>query len=147
MDKYTEANAILSKFCKGYMELKKNLPIRPSEMGVLNIIVRREGSFTPNMLAKLLEVSKPMLTAHISVLEKKKYITKEPLKEDRRSFYIIPTEKAKQLVATEGETTKAHIKHLENELGIDDYERLLKILSNANKILKNRKDMYKNGLE
>lgn len=76
MDKYTEANAILSKFCKGYMELKKNLPIRPSEMGVLNIIVRREGSFTPNMLAELLEVSKPMITAHISVLEKKKIYNK-----------------------------------------------------------------------
>lgn len=76
MDKYVETNAVLSKFCKGYMDLKKDLPIRPSEMAVLNIIVQREGKFTPLMIAELLEVLKPMITAHISVLEKKEYIKK-----------------------------------------------------------------------
>lgn len=147
MDKYANANVVLSKFCKGYMELKKDLPIRPSEMAVLNIIVQREGRFTPLMIAELLEVSKPMITAHISVLEKKSYIKKEPLQEDKRSFYIIPTEKAKKLVSIAGETTKKHLQYLENELGNNNYEKLLNILSEANKILTNRKDMCNNGLE
>lgn len=147
MDKYAEANAVLSKFCKSYMELKKDLPIRPSEMGVLNIIVQRDGKFTPLMLAEMLEVSKPMITAHISVLEKKKYITKEALQEDKRSFYVIPTEKAKELVAVAGKETKNHLVYLQDELGSDDYEKLLGILSNANKILTKRKDMSDNGLK
>ena len=147
MDRYTEANAVLSKFCKGYMELKKDLPIRPSEMAVLNIIVKRDGRFTPLMIAQLLEVSKSMITAHISVLEKKNYIEKEPSKEDKRSFYVIPTQKAKQLVETAGETTKKHLQYLENEIGSDNYSNLLNILNETNKILTSRKEMCKNGLE
>lgn len=38
MDQYFFANAVFSKFSKNYMDLKKGLPIRPSEMGVLNIL-------------------------------------------------------------------------------------------------------------
>lgn len=147
MDRFAEENAVLSKFCKGYMELKKDLPIRPSEMGVLNIIVQRDGKFTPLMLAEMLEVSKPMITAHISVLEKKKYITKEALQEDKRSFYVIPTEKAKELVAVAGKSTKSHLMYLEDELGGDDYKKLLNILNQANKILAKRKDLSDNGLK
>ena len=47
MDKYFTANAVLSIFAKSYMELKKDLPIRPSEMGVLNIITQIPGPHTP----------------------------------------------------------------------------------------------------
>ena len=139
MDKYIKANVVLSKFCKGYMELKKDLPIRPSEMAVLNIIVQREGNFTPLMIAELLEVSKPMITAHITALERKEYIKKEYSKVDKRSFYVIPTEKAKKLVEKATEKTKKHLQCLENELGNDNYEKLLSILNDTNKILTNMK--------
>ena len=71
MDKYTMANMIFAKFSRDYMTLKKNLPIRPSEMGVLNIITKREGLFTPLMIADLLGVSKPMVTTPVFALEKK----------------------------------------------------------------------------
>ena len=71
VDKYINANMVFSKFSRNYMELKKNLPVRPSEMGVLNIITRRDGVFTPLMLKKLLGVSKPMIKARITVLEKR----------------------------------------------------------------------------
>lgn len=98
MDKYVNANAIFSIFCSSYTILKKELPIRPSEMGVLNIIVQRDGLFTPLMIAELLGVSKPMITTHITILEKKGYIVKKYSKDDRRSFYVIPTDKAKDLV-------------------------------------------------
>lgn len=46
MDKYVEADRVFSMFCKNYKELKKDLPIRPSEMGVLNIIVQREREYS-----------------------------------------------------------------------------------------------------
>ena len=46
MDQYFAANAVLSIFCKSYMDLKKELPIRPSEMGVLNIITKTPGPHT-----------------------------------------------------------------------------------------------------
>lgn len=78
MDRYFNANAVLSIFCKNYMELQKGIPIRPSEMAVLNIITGREGPHTPVMLADLLDISKPMITAHITSLERKGYIIKAP---------------------------------------------------------------------
>lgn len=131
MDKYINANIIFSKFSRTYMNLKKDLPIRPSEMGVLNIITKREGLFTPIMIAELLEVTKPMVASHIRVLEKKGYITKQYSKTDRRSFYIIPTNKAIKLVNdVENELNKKLIK-LENELGQDNFNNLIFILENA----------------
>lgn len=72
MDKYINANIIFSKFSKNYMDLKKELPIRPSEMAVLNIITQLDGRYMPFMIARLLGVSKPMITAHIGVLLKKR---------------------------------------------------------------------------
>lgn len=135
MDKYTSANAVFSKFCNGYMELKKELPVRPSEMGVLNIIVQREGFFTPLMIAELLGVSKPMVTAHITALEKKGYIKKEYSKEDKRSFYVIPTDKATELVKTTAEKTSRYLQQIEATLGEQTFEILINILSDTNKIL------------
>lgn len=137
MDKYINANIVLSKFCNGYSQLKKELPIRPSEMGVLNIIVQREGLFTPLMIAELLDVSKPMITAHIRVLEKKGYIYKEYLKEDKRSFYVMPTKKAEDLVKVTAEKMHHYLQQIETSLGKDRFETLLAIMFDANIILKN----------
>lgn len=131
MDKYLEANIIFSKFARDYMELKKDLPIRPSEMGVLNIIVQREGLFTPLMISELLEVSKPMITAHIRVLEKKRYVTREFSKDDKRSFFVLPTNKAKVLVKTTNEKMNCQLSGLERFLGEKDFNNLTNLLERA----------------
>ena len=112
MNKYFGANAIFSLFSRDYMELKKDLPIRPSEMGVLNIISNGNELYTPLMVADLLNVSKPMIANHISVLEQKGYITKDFSSNDKRSFYIIPTEKAKQLVKNEEKKLHSKLKKI-----------------------------------
>lgn len=139
MDKYFNANVIFSIFSKNYMELKKDLPIRPSEMGVLNIITKKNVLFTPLMIAELLEVSKPMITNHIIVLENKGYIVREYSKEDKRSFYVIPTEKAKELVKVTEEKMNKYLQQIENSLGKENFDKLLKMLIDTNKILKNIK--------
>lgn len=135
MDKYFFANAVLSVFCKNYMDLKKALPIRPSEMGVLNIISETEGPYTPVILAEMLKVSKPMITAHITSLENKGYIIKSPSPQDKRAYYILPTEKAQALV----KKAKADLKHkldwLIDGLGQDDFNALVAIAEKANKII------------
>ena len=135
MDKYFFANAVLSVFCKNYMELKKGLPVRPSEMGVLNIISETEGPHTPVMLAEMLKVSKPMITAHITSLENKGYITKSPSPQDKRAYHILPTEKAQALV----QKAKADLTHkldwLIDGLGQDDFNALVALAEKANKII------------
>ncbi len=131
MDKYINADIVFSKFSRDYMELKKELPIRPSEMGVLNIITRRDGRFTLHMIAELLGVSKPMIAAHIAVLEEKEYIIKETSSEDKRSFYVIPTEKARSLVEETEQKLNEHLKAVESRLGEDRFTLLLELLENA----------------
>lgn len=140
MDRYLKANIIISKFCNSYAKLKKDLPIRPSEMGVLNIIVQRDGMFTPLMIAELLEVSKPMITAHISVLEKKGYIYKEYSKEDRCSFYVMPTEKAVELVRISGEKMNSYFRQIEEESGKEAFDELLKVLEQTTDILRDMEE-------
>ncbi len=80
------ANIVFSKFARNYIELKKDLSIRPSKMAVINIITQCEGKFTPIMIAELLGVSKPMITAHIRVLLKKRLYFKEIVRERQTQF-------------------------------------------------------------
>lgn len=138
MDKYYAANAALSIFAKNYMDLKKNLPIRPSEMGVLNIITETDGPHTPVMLAGLLGVSKPMITAHITALSSKGYVTKQLSDTDKRAYYILPTEKALELVkAVKGDMCK-QIDRLIDGMGQDKFNQFVALANAANIILKDK---------
>ena len=135
MDKYFAANAVLSLFGKSYAELKKDLPIRPSEMGVLNIITETSGPYTPIMLAELLKVSKPMITAHLTSLGSKGYITKQPSLEDKRAYYILPTEKASALVKRAKDDLYRRLDQLVDGLGEDQFNLLVKLAGEASSIL------------
>lgn len=135
MDKYMDANIVFSKFSRDYMWLKNDLPIRPSEMAVVNIITQRDGRYTPHMLAELLGVSKPMVAAHISVLEKKGYIEKERSGKDRRSFYVLPTDKARELSNEFVSRQTEYLQAFEAELGEDGFDELVCLLGKAQPIL------------
>lgn len=136
MNKYFNANAVLSIFAKNYMELKKGLPIRPSEMGVLNIITETEGQYTPVKLAELLGVTKQMMTAHINSLESKGYITKEPCSQDKRAYYILPTDKGLELVEWAKTDLNGKLENLVNGLGWEDFDTLVELAEKANEIMK-----------
>lgn len=136
MDKYFAANAVLSIFAKNYMELKKDLPIRPSEMGVLNIITQTEGPHTPVRLAELLGVSKPMITAHIRSLESKGYIMKKPCTQDKRAYFILPTEKALELVGYAKNNLNEKLEQLVNGLSPEGFDTLVALAEKANDIMK-----------
>lgn len=131
MNKYVNANIVFSKFSRNYMDLKKELPIRPSEMAVLNIITQRDGQYTPLMIAELLGVSKPMIAAHIQVLLKKGYIYKEPSLEDKRSFYVLPTDKAVQLTNKFEVKQTEYLKTIEAALSENEFDELIRLLNKA----------------
>lgn len=131
MDRYMNANIVFSKFSRDYMELKKELPIRPSEMAVLNIITQREGKYTPLMIAELLGVSKSMIAAHLRELLKKGYISKEPSEEDGRSFYVVPTEKAFELTEQFNKKQADCLKAVETALGEGGFDELVRLLNTA----------------
>lgn len=134
MDRYLKANAVLSIFAKKYMELKNDLPIRPSEMGILNIITEVDGYHTPVMLAEMLKVSKPMITAHINSLYEKGYIRKEACADDKRAYYILPTEKALDLVNRSKIDMKNQLDQLISEMGQKKFDDLVYLANIANEI-------------
>lgn len=140
MDRYLTANIVCSKFARDYMALKKELPIRPSEMGVLNIVSHREGDFTPLMLAEMIGVSKPMITAHIQALLKKGYIYKELSGTDKRSFFVRPTQAGKALANTFAAKQTALLKAVENKMGKAEFDALVRLLEQAQAILDEMKE-------
>lgn len=135
MEKYLNANMVFSKFSRDYMALKKDLPIRPSELAVLNIITKRGGRFTPLMIKELLGVSKPMITAHINILEKRGYIYKDFVLNNKRSFYVMPTQKALLLVDEAEVKTTQKLKEIESMLGEDKFAELIDTLGKIENFL------------
>lgn len=138
MDRFFEVNAVLSKFSKNYMDLKKGLPIRPSEMGVLNIITGTEGPHTPVMIAELLGVSKAMITAHINSLESKGYIMKDRSAPDGRAYYICPTDKALELVESAKTEMNRQLKSLIGCMGQEEFDTFIRLAKTANRVLENK---------
>ena len=136
MNKHMHANIVFSKFTRDFNELKNYLPIRPSEMGLLNIITRGKGDHTPLALAERMAVSKPMIAAHISSLEEKGYIVKEQSPEDKRSFFVRPTEKAQRLCHEYESIQTERIRQLELALGESELESLVTLLDKAQKIIR-----------
>ncbi len=135
MDQYFSANAALSKFSRNYMELKKNLPIRPSEMGVLNILAATPEPHTPMMLAELLGVSRPMVAAYLSSLSEKGYIKKERSADDGRAYYVLLTTKALELVELARADTRRHLDALIAAMGQAEFDQLVQLIRRANQVL------------
>ncbi len=141
MDKYMNANVVFSKFSIGYMELKKDLPIRPSEMGLLNIVSNHEGDFTPLTLAEMIGVSKPMITAHIQALAKKGYVYKDASDEDKRSFFVRPTEKGRSLAERFETRQTTYLKSIEEKLGKAEFDTLVRLLNETQNMLNEIKEI------
>jgi DNA-binding MarR family transcriptional regulator len=114
---------------------RKNIPIRSSEMGLLILIVKNGQPVTPVIAAEFFKVKKPMITAMVSSLVQKGYITKKLSQTDKRSFTLLPARKAIILVE---QTYSEYIKTLElikAKLGDGDFDNLIALLKKTNRIL------------
>lgn len=87
------------------------------------------------MLADMLGVSKPMMTAHITALMKKDYVTKVPSPADGRACYILPTDKARKLVASVQQETDAQLRHIMTALGPAEFDSLVSLITRTNHIM------------
>jgi len=135
MDKYMQDNVEMSLFSRNYLDLKRDMPIRPSEMGILNIIANILGQHTAVMLAERINVSRPMITAHLKVLLKKGYVEKQQSAEDKRISYLYLTQKGKELVESARVLMNENLDMLREGMGEEKYEQLVELLKNANEIL------------
>ena len=112
---------VLLKFCREYMRVQPTVPIRFSQLSVLNVLCSTPGPHTPMMLAKVLGVSRPMIASHLSALQVAGLVVRMTSPDDGRSMYILPTKKINS--------------NLAKKMGQKNFQTLLKLISQASDVL------------
>ncbi|MBO0449161.1 MarR family transcriptional regulator [Enterococcus sp. MJM12] len=135
MDNFIHASEEIALFCRMNVNVKKNLPIRSSEMGMLIYLVKTEGEKTPNAVAKFFNVTKAMATNMTTSLLKQEYIVKEQSMIDKRSFSLIPTKKAVELVESAYTEYFKTMTLLQEKMGKEKFAEFIDLLERANEIL------------
>lgn len=69
-----------------------------------------------------------MIAAHIQVLFNKGYIYKKASPKDRRSFYVMPTERALALTDKYNKKQTDYLKALESSIGETEFDQLISLL-------------------
>ncbi|MBQ8344076.1 MAG: MarR family transcriptional regulator [Clostridia bacterium] len=131
MDKYINASAVFSRISREYRRLHRGFPIRPSEIRVLSIIADKDENITPLRLSEIMEVSKAMIAAHIQTLLEKGYIYKVTCEDDKRSFFIKPTDEGIALVDELKQRRINYMMEMEKRLGENNFDALIDLLAKA----------------
>lgn len=137
---YVRGAEIISLFCRLTVNMKKDLPIRSSEMGLLIFAVKTEKPVTSVQAAHFFKVSKPMVATMVRSLVTKGYLIKKPSGDDGRSYILTPTEQAKTLVEQTYSEYYKSMQLLESGMGTKNFCQLLQSLEQANEILSEEKD-------
>ncbi|GKU24659.1 MarR family winged helix-turn-helix transcriptional regulator [Clostridium folliculivorans] len=130
----------VSMFCRLQMNVKRDIPIRPSEMGVLIFTKTQEEQVTPLMISNFFRITKPSVTAMVNTLITKGYLIKTKSLTDGRSYTISASDKGIELVE---ETYNEYFKTMEllkQRLGSEDFSRFIELIQKANKILGEEKE-------
>ncbi|PKM56901.1 MAG: MarR family transcriptional regulator [Firmicutes bacterium HGW-Firmicutes-3] len=125
----------IAMFCRLQMYVKKGLPIRSSEMGVLIYLHKQNEAVTPLMISNFFQIAKPSVTAMINELIKKDYLIKVPSSTDGRSYTVSSTVKGQELVASTHDEYFKAIAMLEDKMGNIDFELFIQLIQKANTIL------------
>jgi DNA-binding MarR family transcriptional regulator len=129
-----DADAI-AMFCRLQLNIKKELPIRSSEMGVLIFIRKHGDKVTPLLISNFFNITKPSVTNMINSLLKKEYLEKIPSEKDGRSYAVNLTAKGQHLVqSTQNEYFKS-MDILKEKMGQQDFAALINLIKKANLIL------------
>lgn len=76
-----------------------------------------------------------MITAHLTSLTNKGYIVKQPSPEDKRGYYILPTEKGLALVESAKLDMYQQLEYLKEGMGQEKFDTLVMLAQEANKVL------------
>lgn len=140
MDRMIRISEQIALFCRLNIISKRKLPIRSSEMGMLIYLVKTEGNKTPNAAAKFFNITKAMATNMVTSLLNNGYIIKKQSEKDKRSFILIPTDKAIRLVNDTYSDYFKMISILESKMGENKFNELIQLLETANTIILEEKN-------
>ncbi|WP_207643940.1 MarR family winged helix-turn-helix transcriptional regulator [Youngiibacter fragilis] len=117
------------------MNTKSDIPIRPSEMGVLVYACKQYGPVTPLMISRFFRIAKPSVTSMVNSLVKNGYLKKESSETDRRSYSLKVTEKGSELVESTFSEYVKSMELLKSGMGDEKFNELIELIQIANVIL------------
>ncbi|MDQ0362121.1 MarR family winged helix-turn-helix transcriptional regulator [Breznakia pachnodae] len=135
MNNLIKVSEQIALFCRINVNTKRDLPIRSSEMGMLIYLVKTEEEKTPNGVAQFFRFTKAMATNMVTSLSSKGYITKKQSEIDKRSVYLVPTNKAIKLVENTYDEYFKSMSTLRKRMGEEKFENLVMLIEMANNIL------------
>lgn len=129
----------VAMFCRLQMNIKKDIPIRSSEMGALIFTQRYNAPITPLMLSNFFKIAKPSVTSMVNSLIKKDYLMKIPSPTDGRSYTVSITEKGTELVESTYNEYFKTMEKLKEKMGSQEFNLFIEQIKKANSILSEEK--------
>ena len=129
----------IAMFCRLQMNVKRDIPIRSSEMGALIFTQRYNAPITPLMLSNFFKIAKPSVTSMINSLIKKEYLIKIPSPTDGRSYTVSITESGTELVESTYNEYFKTIERLKEKMGQKEFSLFIELIKKANNILSEEK--------
>lgn len=125
----------ISRFCRLQINLKRDMPIRASEMGALIYVQKNNKGATPLMISNFFGIAKPSVTDMVNSLVKRNYLIKIPSEADKRSYTLQVTSKGHELLEITYKEYFRGIEILEGRMGDEEFKLFIKLLQKANNIL------------
>lgn len=122
-------------FCRLHMNSKIDIPIRPSEMGVLIFTQKQSIPVTPLMISEFFKITKPSVTSMVNALIKQNYLIKEPSLVDGRSYTLRTTEDGNRLIEKTFDEYIKSIELLKEKMGEFTFRQFIDLIQMANRIL------------
>ena len=129
-------NEEIMRFCRAFMRNKSvDLPVRPSQFAVLDIMCSVPGMLTPVELSRRLGVSKAMISMHLSALVDMGLVMRVQSPEDGRSVVVMPSRLGRDLFDRVVRASNKRIEILSKKMGQGQFDELLRLIGVANQIL------------
>lgn len=126
---------VIGMFCRLNMKVKRDIPIRASEMGVLIFTSKQDVEVTPLMISQFFKISKPSVTSMIKPLLRLNYLQKTLSMIDKRSYTLSITLKGRNLVDLTINDYYKSIEIMIDKMGINEFNNFIEFLNKANGIL------------
>lgn len=127
---------VIGMFCRLNIKVKRDLPIRASEMGVLIYTSKQDSEVTPLLISQFFKIAKPSVTSIIKPLLKLNYLQKTMSMLDKRSYTLSITQKGRNVVDSTINDYYKSIEAMLDKMGIKEFETFIELLNKANEILK-----------
>lgn len=106
-----------------------SLGLTQAQIPVLAVICKHNG-ILQNTLRECLNMDKGTIAKSVAKLEQNGYVRKENMPEDKRAYFLVPTQKAKDIYPTIVEKGEVWFDHLTSQMSVEEkkqFERLLDI--------------------